>query len=318
MSSEDIEVVEASANDYARFFGPNGYGDIFLTPEYNLLNSAKTVGIVFLVFKRRNIPIAGIIFGTEGTVLKAPFSAPYGGFTIKGRHSFSTLMSIGVLLKDYCIRKGMMCEIIFPAPVGHDRTVTMNQTMISILSSIGFQVMYLDINYHIDIKSVINVNSDLKRRYDIFKKNGGLFSFSLINNDFSKIYDVIRRNHEDLGFQINMSESDFRNVSHIIPVYQYGATINDEIAAGAICYQTRPNILQLIWWGDNLEYRKKGGVMPYLALQMLYSIHREMSEISYLDLGPASSKGKLLQGLCDFKQSLGGFPTQKMKLCFRN
>lgn len=295
--------------------------DIFLSPSFAMLNRNKVDDIQkFWFFKTsclgKVIRLGSIIFGAQDDMLSSPFSAPYGGLNLVSKVSYSTIEEISTLLIRYLSANKKICRIVFPAPVTSDIFVLNNQMFMQSLVSKGFNSVYADINYHIDLNK-INLCNNVARQHRKGVAKGYKFEAGTFDiNRLSEIYDVIADNHRRLGYEMTMTLQDYVEMRHIVEMLLFAVREGVDVIAGAICYVTRQGVLQLISWGDRIEHRQMGSSIAFLASEIIFWVKKNVKTIGVIDLGPASKCGQTNKGLADFKLSLNGIPTIKNTIEF--
>lgn len=310
-------IIEEATSDSYCYLSGSGDRDLFLSAKFNELNRKKVEKVDYLVFKGQDRIYGGIAAGVKGDMMLSPFSAPYGGILPDRQLSRTEVESIGIIFADYLSDRGKVCRVTFPAPVIDDSITSANINLIQSLWNNGFHTEYDDLNYHINLDK-IKFGNDILRRHKIGRKHGYVFSCSRFNQvSFSAIYNAIERNHNELGYGMSMSSEDFINTSKVAEIYQSGVCYEDRIVAGAICYRTRKEVVQLITWGDDVSLRSTYPAMPFLASELIFWLCENVKDIRVLDLGPASKEGVVNRGLARFKESIGGIPTWKKTLMFR-
>ena len=312
-----VEVRKTYKNNYDCLFGDKAY-DIFLTAEFNEINKHKVENIEYLTFYEGRDILGGIICGLFDKKILSPFSAPYGGLRPAKNLSKSEIVAIAEAFKTYLDDNGLSCRITFPAPIDEDFVVKANDRFRDALYGTGFDVFYEDINYHIDINTS-KPDRDVLRRARMAKKIGCTFMASKFSEvRMIDIYNVIYKNHIDLGYPMAMSLDDYIDISKTADIYLFSVALSGEMIAGAICYRTRKGILQPTGWGDNVSMRKTCPGMSFLAAELIFWIKENVKDIRVLDLGPSSKHGIINNGLCRFKESLGGAKTIKTTLEYLN
>lgn len=314
MMNIEGEIVETDASGYACAL-EKWCEDVFLTPAFNSLNRNKCDRVRYLLFYKRELLLGGIILGERNYLLESPFSAPYGGFifTDSGKTEVEYVIS---LFLGFIKKENKECRLTFPASISPDNTCVCNNLVCSRLCSQGFRVLYADTDYFIDLDD-FSPDANVVRRWRRGKEREYRFRFTRFDvRDLEQCYNVIRENHRALGYYLSMSQEAFAATSRIADVHLCWVEVGEVVTAAAIIYATRKQIFQLISWGDLVEYRRGGGIMSFLAMELIFYIRKNVRNIKVLDLGPSSLHGELNQGLANFKKSLGAKKAHKFTLTF--
>lgn len=313
-NKNQIYIKETGPEEYSLALTPQ---DVFLTPAFNELNQDRVAAIRYLVFMQGERAVGGIILGERNGELCSPFSAPYGGLTVVGDVSFTTIAGMAACLRDYCATQGKDCVMTFPAPVLHDNLTDTNQMFANALVNEGFSLAYNDLNFHL-IPSENKVSQSKRQRYVKGVKEG----FKLIVSSYDEqllgeIFEILAENHRKLNYPMPMTFERYRSTASVVDFILFKVVEHDDPLAGGIAYVTRPDVMQIISWGDRVESRPKVPPMPFMACSLFEWVSTNMPEIKIIDLGPASSHGEPSAGLCDFKLELGAVPTLKQTLVFK-
>lgn len=293
--------------------------DCFLTPLFNELNRHKTDEIKYLLFSRDGKPVGGIICGLKDGLLRSPFSAPYGGFVMSGSNSFETYVELARCFAEYCHENGCSCRLTFPASVVQDKLVNDSVLMMSALRGVGFKEQQTDVNFHFELNGEGKEDRNTRRQAKASRRQGTEFVVSKFSEVMLRdIYAIVELNHKELGYTVSMGYDDFVAMDSVTPIYLFGTKKDMSLNSGAICYKTRPGILQVIMWGDLPEGRSEVSPMAFLATELINWMRENVKDIVAIDLGPSSNDGHPSAGLSTFKLKLGAVPTLKTTLFFNN
>lgn len=304
---------------------PREYKSLFPTPlhvfnsvEFNELNREKCNGVHYLVIadaagKTR----FGLILGERGELLKSPFSAPFGGIESRGRsqrigHYVAAVRDI----MEYGRSLGKKVVITLP-PTVYDNNASVIASQLQAALTCGASLDYSDYNYHYPLAGFDSFvsNLDIKVRQKFLASGRQDFEFQHYtpgdSGAVSEIYSIILANHTALGYPVHMSLDDIMRTSECVPMDFFMLRKEGRGVAGAMVYHTSADILQLIYWGDMLEYRSLRP-MNYFAYRIFGYYHEQGKSV--FDLGPSSSDGIPSLGLCDFKAGLGSVLTPKFSL----
>ncbi|MDE6066347.1 MAG: hypothetical protein K2G27_05945 [Duncaniella sp.] len=308
-----------------RRVSPKEYGNLFPEPShvfdsvaFNELNREKCDGIHYLVVSDAGGKVRfGLILGERGDELRSPFSAPFGGLEARGRsqrvgHYIDAIKDV----MDYGHSLGCRIVITLP-PAVYDNKSSVMASQLQAALSCGATVGYSDYNYHYPLDSFGSFVGDLdikvRQKFLASDRQGFEFEHHAIHEHeaVEDIYSIILANHTALGYPVRMSLDDIRRTSACVPMDFFMLRKEGRGVAGAMVYHTSPDVAQLIYWGDMLEYRALRP-MNYFAYRILEYYHRQGKRA--FDLGPSSSDGIPSLGLCDFKAGLGCVLTPKFTL----
>jgi lipid II:glycine glycyltransferase (peptidoglycan interpeptide bridge formation enzyme) len=79
--------------------------------------------------------------------------------------------------------------------------------------------------------------------------------------------------------------------------------------ATEIVFNVAKNCVQVIYWGDDLEFSQLK-TMNYLSFN-IFKYYKEQN-ISIIDIGPSTENSIPNYGLCEFKESIGCDISQKL------
>lgn len=289
--------------------------DCFLTDDFIKLNCHKVDEIIKLEFISANKSLGTIFLGRKKNLLLSPFSAPYGGLLPKPNLDLNEIKHIAHELMQYVHASHLQCIITFPAKTIDDDFAIINEFLCNILIEKGAKIKYINLNYHLPVNH-INFNRNQLRNLKKSCRSGYIFKVSQFDEDHLKsIYNVIQENHTLLGYNISMTLDEFIATSSLIDFILFSVIdINGVVIAGAISYLTRPKIIQVIQWADNIKNRSQNSGMAFLAYNIIQWVQHNRPEISVIDLGPASNRGEVSVGLANFKRQLGAIETHKYTL----
>ena len=300
-----MECIPVSASEYKDFLTSETI--VYQSVMFNELNASKVSQLLFLLFKRDQKAIAGLIVGKKGDVWQSPFSAPFAGFSFSKLPSLATLDSLVSSLLDYIQKNAITLQITMP-PLFYKQDLYLKLAYILQRYSTS---CYTDINYALDLKtddydSLLNKESrkNLNRAKDIPSE----LKHAETLEEKKTVYNVIIENRKAKGYPLKMSLNDLEKTMTII-LGRYFLLSMDEIhVASAIVYEVTPTIAQLIYWGNLPDYSTNGS-MNLLAAE-LFEIYKKRG-FEFLDIGPASELGAPNTGLCSFKESIGCFADLK-------
>ena len=304
--SEGLTIHRLDSKEYIRIFG-RCQTNFFNSPEFAFLNAWKTETVEWLGFyDESGIARAGLICGASGNVTEAPFSAPYSFFTLTKKLSANRWIQLAEALTQERI------DYITLPPLCYGENV---QKAAAALIGTGWTVEYADTNYHIDLsrdpekmlsaKARGHLRKALKSGVNVEKLNAASHS------DVDRAYSIIKRNRDSRGFALRMSGLEVEETLRLCGGQIYVASVGEQDIASAIIYTVAPGRAQLIYWGDTREHPEVCA-MYALATEMTKGL--KASGYKIVDLGPSSSHGIVAGGQCDFKESVGGEMSIKLRL----
>jgi hypothetical protein len=177
---------------------------------------------------------------------------------------------------------------------------------------LGFQTKHVEHNYEISItekpfyETVISSNH--KRILRNAVKNN--FIFKEVNPDLSQIHAFIersrKRKNRPMTMNLKLMEEHFKKFSKKFKIF----SVYDSAEMMAVCVTVEINdsILYTLYPADAEEYVKKSP-LTFLISGIYEYCQQHKYEI--LDLGIATDKGSLNEGLARFKRNIGGNLSKK-------
>lgn len=296
-----MTISEITASEYAEHFAPsNVYNGI----PFTRLNERKADSVIYLSIGDRK-PRFGIILGKRGDMLLSPFSAPFGGFTMRGIQSIQLMDEAVKLLKDYASERGLRLRIAL-------QPLVYEETQLSKLTSAFLRAGYsqtVDLNYyfllwkiddyqkHIDRSARKNLNHAMQAGFTFEKLDSHKF------DDVERAYEVIRRNREEHGYPLRMTlEQVWQTVTEVVRADFFVLNHEGNDVAAAQVFHIAEGIAQVIYWGDIREY---SSLRPMNCLTYEIFRHYREAGLKILDIGPSTEDGIPNYGLCDFKENIG-------------
>lgn len=304
-----MNIRELSAKEYAELF-PNP-PHVFNSVAFTELNRHKCDAVHYLAFSDTRLR-GGLIVGQRGDSFSAPFSAPYGGFTLTKRQPVETFEAMISALREH-LGTDRRTVITLP-PLWHDPD-SLSKSVNALSRTEGAKCL-VDLSYHLDLIPDSGMSAELMSvtgRQNLRRSLSAPFEF--IHTDGSRpaieeAYGIIRRNHEENGYPLRMSLDDVTATAGVVPVDFFLLRLNGETVAAAQVYTVAPGVAQLINWGD---IRDASRLCPMNRLAYELAVHYSRRGIKTLDLGPATEDGIPNEGLCRFKESLGCVPSLKYR-----
>jgi hypothetical protein len=252
----------------------------------------------------------------QNGIVYSPYRATFGGVEfneqVLEKDLFDFLKEVMLYLSDLSIEE----IIINSYPEGY-LSELQNQKLENCLFRLGFQIKCVEDNYEIRVtdksfdETIISLNHKRILRNSI--KNNFLFKEEF-NPNLPKIYAFIERSRVRKSRPMTMSlfqfEEHFKKFSKrfkIFSVYN-----SEDLMAVCVTVEINDRILYTLYPADAEEYVKKS------PLTFLFSgIYKycQYQKYTILDLGIATDKGVLNEGLARFKKNLGGNLSKKKTYC---
>jgi hypothetical protein len=182
-----------------------------------------------------------------------------------------------------------------------------------VLSKLNFQVKFTEQNYEIPItdKSFYEtvLGSSAKQLLRTHAKKGYFFNQEY-NLNFEFIHVFIARSRERKNRPMTMTCEQLTEHFKKNPknFQLFSVTHSNMIVAVGVTIRINENILYTFYLADNEKYLKDSPTTFLLSGIYQYC---QQQKIKFLDLGIATEKGVLNEGLARFKQSLGAKISKK-------
>jgi hypothetical protein len=304
IAKSDLEEISKTlrnidAKEYNYFF-PND-SNPFISEKFIDLNSRKVDRIVRLVQESDKVQI-GLIAGIKDNVLRAPFSAPFGGFHCKGENIYTSVIESFIQdLIFYAQTENIKeMDITLPPDIYCQSS---NAKIVNALTRFGFKMQLPDITNSVYLREFNNVYThNASRTYYNQALNKKLtFAEATTTQEKETIYKIITENRARMGRPIFMTLDDILRTSTIFPTDFFKVeNVGGEISAGAILYRPHEEIVYALFWGDSVEGRSDRA-MDFLILN-LWS-HYKAAGFIYIDLGISTEAGNPNEGLLRFKET---------------
>lgn len=297
-----MEVLEVTPTYYDEIFiKPN---HVYNTAAFNELNKQKCDKIYYLIFKDTKIRL-GIIFGRSDSMLKSPFSAPFGGFQyVSDDVSISQIDDALKCLEEWVILNQIHSVKITNSPLFYD-----NNFLSKVQNSLfreNYKNATLDINYQFPTYKFDNSYLDIiwyNAKKNLKKGIRANLTFEKLPEDSGeKAYDIIAENRKQRGFPLRMSWKQLHETTQIIKTDYFIVKKQEVSIAAAIIFHVTDTIVQVIYWGDLPEF-SDNKTMNFLAYE-IFKFYKETG-IQIVDIGPSTEDSIPNNGLCSFKESIG-------------
>jgi hypothetical protein len=262
---------------------------------------------VYLLFAGNGARI-GLIAGVKDGVLRSPFSAPFGGFTVGVDKARTSQVHEAVTLLDaYVQRKGLRGSRFVLTPRFYDDELV-SATHFA-LAAHGHSVT-TDINHHFrcvdfdryerrEIKRTVlqNIDRALSARLE--------FRLATGESERRRAVEIIGANRASKGRPPALGHDELADVARLVPVDFFLVWAGEVAVASAVVYHVAESIVQIIYWGDLPGH---GTMRPMNLLAFRLFEHYSRSGMRLIDLATSSVAGTPNLGLCDFKENIGCTP----------
>lgn len=270
---------------------------VYDSREFCMLNAGRADRVTaYLLRDSDGTPLCGQIFGEKDGLLCAPFSAPFS-LPSGEPESFARFYRLiqaftGKRLK---LAWAPDCYDVAAPEVG-EAMLTAGPT---------------EANFHYPMARVSEYKKYLSRsaRYNLNRAQRENFQFRK-SDDVAGAYRIILANRQAMGYPLAMTLGQVEATVNCIEADFFVLSHEGIDMAAAMVYRVRPDVAQLIYWGDLPQFRALKG-MNLLAYKVVEWYRTHKPEIEIFDVGPASSAGVRNEGLCEFKKSIGCVETAK-------
>ncbi len=305
-----MTISEITASEYGGLFSSQ---HVYNRTPFALLNEAKAPGGVRFLSLGDGKQRFGITLGERDGRLLSPFSAPFGGFDMKGVQTLQNMTEAVRLAADYAHGQGKKLVVTLPPLIYGETQIS---KWINAFIGAGFTPT-VDLNYYFPLSHFRDYTDYINRsaRKNLHKAEKEDFSFVKVDTSdkaaVRRAYEVIRINREEHGYPLRMSfEQVWETVTNVVEadffILSHGA---DDVAAAQV-YRVVDGIAQVIYWGDKRQF---SALRPMNMLA--YHVFRHYHEAGYriLDIGPSTEDGVPSFGLCEFKENIGCEATLKYR-----
>lgn len=297
-----MDLLRVEANEYNELM--TNHLHVFNTIEFAELNKDKCIQVHYLIIRNKKVRF-GIILGEKENGLYSPFSAPCGGFDYFREEPVEYYDEAVRLLKGYGESVGKKIHIVLPPMIYNETHISKT---ISALYRHGGEVEYLDLNNHYDLARFKNYDAYIARMARKNLNNSIQLNLPFIKlntqnpKDVERAYEVIKKNREARGFPLRMSLQAVLDTVSILDADFFIMTYEGvDVAAGQV-YRISPEINQVIYWGNIVEYAHLR-VMNIFTYKVFEYYCNQGGKI--LDIGISTDHSEPNYGLCDFKESIG-------------
>jgi len=253
--------------------------------------------------------VAQIHFTADQKVAENLSKSPFGGFDMNKNVVQADLVNFLTLLIQTFKKAGLQTVFIesFPA-IYHPESFSLLRKA---CFSTGFRetttntTLYLPLTH--DFKSTVKKN---ELRYINYAEANN-FEFKILDsNNLPIAYQLIFEARKYKDYPVTMTLPQLQETFEYFPehYFLYGLFDKQRMIATSLCIRINSSILYNFYNGDDLTYRKHSPLIPFF---MHLTQHASAKGYEYLDLGVATDQGQINRGLYQFKQNLGGIPSEK-------
>ena len=298
-----MEIIAVSSHEFASVISKPYH--CFNSGSFNEINKINCDEVYYFLFKDKKYRL-GIIGGKKGNDFVSPFSAPFGGFSFlsEGKNLIKyTEQAIG-LLDTWCIKAGIeKISITLPPPIYNSNFIS---KQLNSLYRSGYSIVAIDLNYHFINKDVAidymgNIPASARKTLKQSLNNNLVFYKCSGPKENRDAYEVISKNRISKNFPLRMKYEDIEKTEIRKDFFLVKSESGVNIAA-AIVYFISPDIVQIVYWGDDPEY-STSRPMNFLSYQIFTYYHSQ--GVLYTDIGPSTENSIPNYGLCDFKEAIG-------------
>ena len=235
-------------------------------------------------------------------MLKAPFSAPFGGFHYKNENIYVHVIEEFIENLIEYARKQEIQEASLTLPPDIYQQ-SFNAKLVNALIRMDFKMCVPDITNWIELKYFQGRYSQRSSREYYHQAVRNNLSFCLLKDIDEKrmAYEIVCQNRKQFGRPIHMTFEDVMHTGKLWPVDFFAAKHPDgDMLASGIFYQFPGKITYAVFWGDN-EVGRPLRAMDFLAFNLID--YYKMQGFEYLDLGKFTESGIPNEGLLRFKET---------------
>lgn len=310
-----MEIIEVTSSEYQSLIGDDRF--VFVTKSFIETNRRKVDSVHYLLGRDSKNRI-GLVIGEKNSMWKAPFSAPFSDFVfLQSDTTIETVWDFVSALKSFIKEQnGQSISIYLPADVycAKENTLKLNA-----LFGNGFNLDYLDVNYHFDLESIDVENyrdcihRNARKNLRISLESGLEFIHCETIDQKIIAYDVIKANREAKGYPLRMTCEDLMTTIQFVCHDFFLVKKQSDIIAAAVVYEINKEIAQVVYWGDVPGF---SDVKPinYISFRLIEYFKQRNYKV--LDIGISTEEGKPNFGLCCFKASIGCVVSNKYHLSY--
>jgi len=311
-----MRVNEVSYEEYTKL---NFKSHFYNSSKFINYNKNKCEEVKYLVFKDTKVRF-GLVLGVQNGMLKSPFSAPFGGFSYYRNDIKHSIFNDAIKgLKEYCFSNNFKGIRLTMPPVIYDNSN--NAKMITALLMEDFTIDFVDINHSYDLRKfsteyINQIQRNARKSLNISFAKKLNFQSAHTVEEKEIAYEVIKQNRSERGFPLKLSFRDIMDTIEFTKSFFFIVSTESGVPiASAICFEINSEIVQVIYWGNLVDYS------AYKPMNFLsFKLFEYFFNAGYktLDIGPSSSEGVVNFGLSEFKESIGCERHLKFSFTYRS
>lgn len=271
------------------------WDEAFLAHHYDMKNIAKS-GSYLLPFQ------------IAPNLVRVGFVGPYSlAYTPDVQVNFETLDKVW---RDLMIEYEK-CEfqVRLPPEIYYQDLFRAN---FEVLSQLGAQVLYKDINFHLDLRG--NFRDSINRNRSRELKRGSLNNYVFKEVALAEAYKVILANRLGKGLKPSLSEEQLIRLHKTFTskLRFHGVERDGQIVSTSITLIINPFHAYVFMWGHDPSEPSSGETISTLCEGLFNSFKKEGFQI--LCLGTASVHGQIDEGLSRYKSSLGAVESLRITM----
>lgn len=292
----------------------------FDSKEFHYYHQKFAESVYQVYFESESSILGYCYIGKRGKTASLPYSAPFSLLYPQEKWRIDDILQIVKGLISFS--SSIACDrIVFTLPPEiYDPALI--HSLSSCLFSEGFRVLSVDLNQFFDLSTFESKESYLAGLMRMVRRNYN----KAINNDlefvkietgsFEEAYDVIEVNRREMGYPLKIPKSQMRDIINMkcLSSSCFLVRKNGQAIASAIVFDVTDDISQVIYWGDDPEFRE---IRPMALLTTDIFEYYKVQGKKYLDIGPSSANGIINPGLFEFKRSIGCSHTVKLSFEFQ-
>lgn len=252
-----------------------------------------------------------IPFKQEGEILYSLPGSPFGGFEFSADVTPPLLTDFLNSLTELDDLKGFNQIVVRTPPQCYNParwTIQHNA-----FSLAGFVPKIVDVNFHLNLSNSFraNLHRAEKRYLNIAKKENWVFERVEPQQYLTQAYRLFAEAKSKKGYPMTMKLPELARMYRDFPdnYFLFGVFREGELIAASCAISVNKDILYDFYHGDKINMRHKSPVV--FLLEGIFDYAKSTGK-EILDLGICSVEGQRNQGLCSFKENLGGIESPKI------
>jgi hypothetical protein len=181
------------------------------------------------------------------------------------------------------------------------------------LEEMGMHKAYTDVNYAIAMDSYWTDRfHDMQQRKLKDAEKNNLRLRMNPGDELSEVYQFLHSCREDQGLVINITLEKLERMFEKFPAqyHAFSAYVGDEMVSSLVMVVVSRSVVYYYLPGTAAKYKSMSPMVPLLHF---VGENYRAAGIQIMDLGVASVKGKVQEGLATFKERIGGTKGEKPK-----